>query len=361
MANNRELSQFASYVEVNDTSKHISIANTTGQYVGIGSTLPTSKIDVNGNANISGNVNISGATTSSSLNASVGSITYLSGTDLNYTGVSTLTSLVSTSAVVGSAVTINSSGVDVTGIVSATYFYQNGTILPFGVGISTVGGYVGSGATVLDFRGSGLSGITYDSLVGIATINIAGGGGGGGGSVSISTEAPSFPTHGDLWYSPVYARTFIYYNEATLSIGSSSYWLDIAPFNQGETGAVVGTAFTAGLSTSPSWYFYGDPQTGVFSPSGGQLTVTSTGSSILNVNPSGLYVTGVVTASNYYDSNGTPLIPGVGISSGGSYVGSGSTVIDFAGDGISSLTVSSGIATVTIPKVKFSPVNYILN
>ena len=54
MANNRELSQFAAYVEVNDTTRHISIASTSGQYVGIGSTLPKSKLDIVGNVVING-------------------------------------------------------------------------------------------------------------------------------------------------------------------------------------------------------------------------------------------------------------------------------------------------------------------
>ena len=45
-----------------------------------------------------------------------------------------------------------------------------------GSGIATAGGTVGTGATILDFRGSGISTVTVSS--GIATINITGGGGG---------------------------------------------------------------------------------------------------------------------------------------------------------------------------------------
>ena len=44
-----------------------------------------------------------------------------------------------------------------------------------GSGIATAGGTVGTGATILDFRGSGISTVTVSS--GIATINITGGGG----------------------------------------------------------------------------------------------------------------------------------------------------------------------------------------
>ena len=43
-----------------------------------------------------------------------------------------------------------------------------------GVGIATAGGTVGTGVTLLDFRGSGISTVTVSS--GIGTINIEGGG-----------------------------------------------------------------------------------------------------------------------------------------------------------------------------------------
>jgi hypothetical protein len=71
------------------------------------------------------------------------------------------------------------------GIVTAVSFVGNGSgidlsanpSLPVsGVGIATAGGTVGTGATVIDFRGAGISTVTVSS--GIATINIEGGGGG---------------------------------------------------------------------------------------------------------------------------------------------------------------------------------------
>lgn len=54
MAINRELSQFASFVEVDNTSRNIGLAVTSLPFVGIGTTNPTSKLHVVGNANISG-------------------------------------------------------------------------------------------------------------------------------------------------------------------------------------------------------------------------------------------------------------------------------------------------------------------
>ena len=63
-----------------------------------------------------------------------------------------------------------------TGVVTATSFSGSGanlTGINAGVGIATAGGTVGTGATILDFRGSGISTVTVAS--GIATINITGG------------------------------------------------------------------------------------------------------------------------------------------------------------------------------------------
>jgi len=93
---------------------------------------------------------------------------------LNVTGV-----LTATSAIVGAGATINNGGVNITGVVTATSFKGDGSLLTglvAGVGIQTAGGTVGTGATFLDFRGSGISTVTVGS--GIATVNIAGGGGG---------------------------------------------------------------------------------------------------------------------------------------------------------------------------------------
>jgi hypothetical protein len=45
-------------------------------------------------------------------------------------------------------------------------------------------------------------------------------------------------------------------------------------------------------------FFIGDNQTGFFSPGTGQFTVVSSGSSVLNVNASGINITGIVTATS---------------------------------------------------------------
>lgn len=159
------------------------------------------------------------------------------------------------------------------------------------VGISTLGSVkVDSGiitsrttAGIVTYYGDGryLKNIKVDSLdnlfVGIATIgtadidNLRGnnayftgivtalGGFVGDGSritgikdpVSISTTPPPNPINGDLWYNPIYARTFIWYDEASVGVGSTAVWVDAAPFNNS-----LGTSFsinTTGIITASSF------------------------------------------------------------------------------------------------------------
>lgn len=81
---------------------------------------------------------------------------------------SALTGIV-TSITAGSGISINQSIGNVT--ITATGGGGGSSL-----GIATVGGTVGTGVTLLDFRGSGISTVTVSS--GIATINIESGGGG---------------------------------------------------------------------------------------------------------------------------------------------------------------------------------------
>ena len=108
-----------------------------------------------------------------------------------------------------------------TGIVTASALSVGGqTISSLGVGIATEGGTVGTGATLLDFRGAGISTVTVAS--GVATINVTGGGG-GGASVSISTEAPTSPNDGDLWFDNSDGNTYIWYDSQSVWVVSQTY------------------------------------------------------------------------------------------------------------------------------------------
>jgi len=259
MANTRELSQLASLINVNDETKSIRvIANQPEAKIGIGTENPITKVDV------SGDVNVSGAVTAtsfygdgSSLSNIISGVGIQSAGSIIGTGVTTLNFVGA-----GNTFTINGSTVDISisgggasvsisteapsnpsegdlwysSILGRTFIYYsdadssqwvdtapfNQSLIEVGVGIATAGGIVGYGVTTLDFRGSGISTVTVASSTGTIFIE----GGGGGASVSISTEAPSNPSEGDLWYSPTYGRTFIYYSDA-----DSSQWVDTAPFN----------------------------------------------------------------------------------------------------------------------------------
>jgi hypothetical protein len=233
------------------------------------------------------NLSATGVGTITTLNSTSGTITNLTSTNL--TGTSgTITTLNSTSGTItnltgtaGTITTFNSTNLRSTnlnvtgistlgtvkissGIVTATsgvvtYFgdgrFLNLTSNPSrGIGIGTTGGLVGYAVTFINFKGSGVSTAQYNSSTGIATIFFEGGGGGGGGSISISTTAPISPGSGDLWYSPDYGRTFIYYDESVVGYGTDAFWVDAAPFNTGispvigvgiqSAGVLVGTGIT---------------------------------------------------------------------------------------------------------------------
>jgi len=157
------------------------------------------------------------------------------------------------------------------GIVSYT---ENNTVLQV-VGNSDFTGIV----TAAYFYGDG-SNLT--NLTGVAA------------TVAISTTAPSSPTSGDLWYNSELGRTFVYYND-----GSSSQWVDTAPFNQSYLDVLSGIGLSSGTSDVPSVYYTDSRSTGLFFPASDQVTIVSSGSSILNINSSGIDVTGVITATSF--------------------------------------------------------------
>ena len=111
-------------------------------------------------------------------------------------------------------------GGNFTGVVTASSFSGSGANLTgiiAGVGIQTSAGLVGTGATILDFRGDGISTITVAS--GIATINITGGGS-GTGTATISRSVTAFtPTQGQTTFTVAYTPDYIdvYLNGVKLS------------------------------------------------------------------------------------------------------------------------------------------------
>ena len=99
--------------------------------------------------------------------------------DKIYSGLTTVQAaaynIVNTVANAG-IVTIQASGMNVAGVVTAT----SGELIS-GVGIETGGTVAGYGATIIHFRGPGVTTAYYSSTTGIATVNFQGGGGVGAG------------------------------------------------------------------------------------------------------------------------------------------------------------------------------------
>ncbi len=219
---------------------NVGLTTATRLVVGSGTTFPEDLV-VEGNTRITGiltvgtssivldgeenQVNVgSGVTLHHTNGVQVGGNTlHTSGLTLNHVNLSGITTL--------GTVKISSGIITATSTSGIVTYYGDGQYLQnilSGVGVATAGGLVGTGATILDFRGAGISTVTVSS--GIATINIVGGGS-GGGAVSIGTIAPPTPSNGDLWYSPDYGRTFVWYDETALGVGSTAVWVDAAPFN----------------------------------------------------------------------------------------------------------------------------------
>jgi hypothetical protein len=57
---NRELSQFGSFLYIDNATKNIGIATTATPYVGIGTEAPTHKVSILGNVNLDGDANVTG-------------------------------------------------------------------------------------------------------------------------------------------------------------------------------------------------------------------------------------------------------------------------------------------------------------
>lgn len=115
---NRELSQFGSFIYIDDSTKTVGIATTATPYVGIGTTNATSKVTVVGNANISGNANVTGIISASSF--------YLNGNSLVNAEVQTwdlaTTDIYRQSGNVGIGTSVISEKLEVVGNVKASRF-----------------------------------------------------------------------------------------------------------------------------------------------------------------------------------------------------------------------------------------------
>ena len=283
------------------------LADASTKKVGIGSTIPSRQLDVSGGIGAT-DINVSGAGTITTFEATTSTITDLNVTGVGTIGVGVVTNLTGTNVKFSGISTLGILEVSATGIVTASSgivtYYGDGQFLQntiSGVGIRTEGSIIGYGATFLDFRGAGVSTITFGSSSGITTINITGGG--GDASIGIGTTPgdafSGIVTAGNLWYNSNLGRLFIYYQDA-----NSAQWVDAAPFNVGVITALQSVTFEQGSAGSPSITFDGDTDTGFFQPTANHVSAASAGVGILTVGQSGLNVTGVVTATSFSGDGG---------------------------------------------------------
>lgn len=234
MANNRELSQLGSFIQVDDSNRNIGIATTATPYVGIGTTNPTSKLTVVGDGyfygtgvvtatkfvgNLTGTVtgDATGLTGNPSItvtnltalgNVSIaGTLTYEDVTNVDAIGVVTARSSVIVGAglsVVGVTTLASAGGITTTGgalfvgagltVKSDINFggnlYQNGQLFTTGVGVGVgtvnpqsgiITGRVGVGFTDINVIGTGITVTGYGSTVVIDLSSIAAASAGTGG------------------------------------------------------------------------------------------------------------------------------------------------------------------------------------
>lgn len=112
---NRELSQLGSFIYIDDTTQSVTITEGTSSNVGIGSTIPTVKLDVVGGLNVSGNVGIGSTIPTEKLDV-LGSI--------NISGDIYKNNVPFTASGIGS-----NSNLKTSGIITASAFYVNDILL----------------------------------------------------------------------------------------------------------------------------------------------------------------------------------------------------------------------------------------
>lgn len=132
----RELSQFGTLIYIDDATQNVAITTGSSSFVGIGSTIPSAKLDVNGN------LNVFGAVSASSFNGTFVGIVSDAST-ANYASVSGISTI---SLGIQSTSSVNTSG-----IITASAFYLNDALL-ISPDIQTW--FVGTGSSIYRLLGN---------------------------------------------------------------------------------------------------------------------------------------------------------------------------------------------------------------
>ena len=199
--------------------------------------------------------------------------------------------------------------VNLTGIITATTYYGDGSQLSGvigGVGIATEGGTVGFGATILDFRGAGISTITISS--GIGTINIEGGGSGTGSEILKESFTVGAGGQSVFTLSSSYTSGYIdvYLNGVKLSSAdfTESASDEITLVSAAVEGDVVD--FVNFISVQISLYV---PTAGIatYADTAGISTTSEGLTGTPNISVNDISATGIITATAFVD-DGTDLL-----------------------------------------------------
>jgi len=253
----------------------------TGQSVGVGTSTPAFLLDVHspvstgqtalrvrGDGRITGNLVIEGDLTVDDITSDDVTLSNLTVTEALFVGsspgISTFVGFTTFQDYVFIQDGLNVTGAGATigtvkissGIITATsgvvtYFGDGsqltGIVGAAGVGIKTAGGTVGTGATILDFRGAGISTVTVAS--GIATINVTGAGAAAGADGGGIGTAIKYPDNTPTPFSFIDNEVTITSNlnlDTTLAGASNSYIVAVAPniIIASGVGVTVGTGKT---------------------------------------------------------------------------------------------------------------------
>ena len=284
---NRELSQFGQFLQIDDTNSKIGIATTAAPFVGIGTTNPTSKFFVNGNAAITGILTV-GAVRGGGAQIGISSAS-------TYIGLTTQINLI------GLGVTITPQYNPTTGITTLTFVGANS--------VSSPGGAEGQ----IQYYSGGIFGgspnLTFDGV----SINIAG--------IATASRFISTVTNGTAPLS-VASSTLVTnlnadylegYNPRVANIGDSIVLRDFG--GNFQAGIITATSFVGSLigdvtnitGTSRIETLYGTNvyYTNGYISSGIITSITNTNANLNRVN-----ISGIVTVAN------NPVLIGIAATTG---------------------------------------------
>lgn len=265
---NRELSQFAQYLSVEDSgNRNIGIATTGAPFVGIGTTNPTSKFFVNGNTTIVGIVTANSFKGSSQIGITSGGTYVGLTTNINFVGNGvTITSQYNSTLGITTFTFVTSSGASPGGAESQVQYYSGGIF---------------TGSPNFTFNGSGvnIAGITTASRF-ISTV--------ANGTSPLSVASSTVVTN-------LNADFLEGYNPASTNSANTIVLRDVNgnfSANQVTAAGFIGSIFDANTSRITTIYGTNSYYNNGFVDVGIVTTLTNTNANLNRVNISGIVTVG---------------------------------------------------------------------